>query len=362
MNEIDLLMACCRTDSPPDSLGGLTSKENQSSLIELARFHKVEPLLIRCAKRLALLSDLPNAARNLGLTADLISIVQTFQSQGIDVLPHKGPLLALAAYRDLSLRSFIDLDLLVRTQDVSRALVVLETLGYRRAERLAWVDPQTLVRWTGETALHSPDGTSVDLHWRLTPPHYPVQLDASLLWPFQTVIRLAGTDLPTLAPEALLLVLAVHGAKHCWEAIGWLADVAWLAADFSDSQWRASVELAQRSRCERPLYLAASLAHRVMGTALPQFVQRSIQADSRIPRLESHVLDRWYRRAPKSPDSRELLRFASLLARNPWETLKHIEGLVFWPTEAEWSRGESAGPLQRARRALRLLGKHVSGR
>src|SRR5207244_11975507 len=39
-------------------------------------------------------------------------------------------------------------------------------------------------------------------------------------------LPLGGTLVRTLSAEHLLLVLCAHGAKHCWERLGWICDVA----------------------------------------------------------------------------------------------------------------------------------------
>jgi hypothetical protein len=300
-----------------------------------------------------------HAARSLHLTRDLINIVRAFQSSGIDVLPHKGPLLAIAAYQDLALRDFEDLDLLIRPQDLSRAIALLEEQGYRPAESLSWIPPETLLRWACEMTYTSASGTSVDLHWRLTPSHYPVQLDPEVLWRSKTILTVAGAVLPTLAPEALVLLLAVHGAKHCWEAIGWVADVARLLAAHPDLDWQRLLHLARETRCERPVLLASSLVHEVMETPVPNEILSAIQASREVQRLQAHVLHRWRYRPAESPQSTELLRFAALLARNRRDLLTHVQGLIFWPTQAEWSRGPQT--WRTSGRILRLLRKYVSG-
>jgi hypothetical protein len=369
VTEIDFLIAIARPAPPRSLCTELPPRLNMEALQALARFHKIEPLLFKYFPGLRPSPEfLAHAARGLHLTRDLIAIVRAFQSAQIAVLPHKGPLLAMAAYHDLALRSFLDLDLLIRPADLPRAIGVLEEHGYRPAAALAWLTPETLLRWTGEMHYYSSggtstsetpaSGTSIDLHWRLTPSHYPVQLDPEVLWRSQETLTIAGADLPTVSPEALVLLLAVHGAKHCWEAIGWVADLAWLLRANPDLGWRNVLHLARETNCERPVLLAASLVHEVMEAPIPTELRTAIQADRQVRRLHARVLHRWRHGPAESPQSAELLRFAALLARKPWDLIPHLEGLLFWPTEAEWRRGASAGGGQRV---LRLIRKYVSG-
>jgi len=323
-----------------------------SKLGKLAGYHRVKPLLY---KRLAEHADesVPEsvmrelaidfragATQNLHLIGELIMLARAFALAGIEVLPHKGPLLARIAYGDLALRTFEDLDLLVHAADLPQAIAVLSEMGYRPPPELAWLSPSALLRWTGEMSYSSSRGTSVDLHWRLTPSHYTVQLDPAILWRSCASIKVAGTELVSLAPEALLLLLAVHGAKHCWEAIGWLADVAWLLDAHADLDWRQVMELAEESHCERPLLLAASLVQRLFESPVPAWVGEAAQGDRNVRRLHRRVVTRWYDRPPEPPHSPELYSFATALARRPQDSLNHLAGLLLHPTEAEWKSGQ----------------------
>ena len=55
-----------------------------------------------------------NAVRCLVLTAELIKITDLFRSQAIQAMPYKGPILAVQAYGDVTLREFDDLDIILR--------------------------------------------------------------------------------------------------------------------------------------------------------------------------------------------------------------------------------------------------------
>jgi len=290
------------------------------------------------------------ATRNLSLTGELISLSQAFTAAGVPILPHKGPLLALAAYRDLAMRQFADLDILIHPLDLRRAIAILAEMGYHPAEDLAWLPPSALLRWAGEMSYTSPHDVSVDLHWRLTPSHYPLQLDPEILWRNRTSLDVAGSSLPTLTPEALVLLLAVHGAKHCWEALGWLTDVAWLLDANPEFDWTVLQALAAEARCERIVALAKSLIHAVFRGATP---------DSDLCRK---VLDRWQNQPPESPRSPELLRFAASLSASPATTFQHVCGLILYPTEIDWRTRrlpENRFWLYAPARAARLARKYL---
>ena len=371
--EIELTVACALPPAHPHLRArvrsALSAPLDWKLLRKLAVYHRVRPLLYkRLAEHAADLApedvmvELKNefretSLRNLHLMGELIALTKAFGNARIPVLPHKGPLLAQMAYGDLTLREFSDLDLLVHSTDLARAISLMAEQGYRTAADLAWLTPSALLRWTGEVSFTSASGTNVDLHWRLTPNHYTVQLDPKVLWNSQTSISICGIEMPSLAPEALLLLLAVHGAKHCWEALGWLADIAWLLEATPDFDWQRATGLADASQCRRPLLLAAGLVKQLFEAPVPD-----LALDSSVEQLQQTVLDRLYNGPCESPQSPELFRFAATLSPDRIATFKHLCGLVFWPTDMDWKARrmpEALFPLYAPRRVARLVGKHA---
>lgn len=373
-SEIDFLIACARpsqNDQTSRCLRSLLAAPiDWKRLRALAYYHRVHPLLYkRLSEHAADLISTPHlaemaeaehtgAARNLCLAGELITLTKAFARSNIPVLPHKGPLLAQAAYRSIAMRQFADLDLLVHPGDLPRSIALLTGLGYMPPAELAWLSPSALLQWTGEMSYVSTQGTTVDLHWKLTPGHHTVQLDPKFLWRNMTSIRLGGgSDLPSLTPEALLLLLAVHGAKHCWESIGWLADIAWLLDANPNFDWKLELDLAAESGCQRPLSLAASLAEMIFGARVLE-----LHPDPAVAHLQQRVISRWYYGPVETPKSPELFSFARTLASRRKDSLRHLFGLLFHPTQLEWSRRrlpDSLFWLYSPGRAVRLFSKYL---
>lgn len=329
-DEIDRLIAAAE----PCPRRELSAKDDSPRLRELADYHRVSPLLLQRLGQHEQLSAI--AIRNLYLASELIRLVKAFSAAGIPVLPHKGVLLGQAAYGDLALRESLDLDLLIHPEDLPRAIALLAENGYRPPPKLAWLPPSALARWAAELPYESPKSTLVDLHWRLTPSHYPLQLNPGILWRSQTRIAIAGSSLPALAPEALLLLLAVHGTKHCWECLVWVADIAWLLHSNPALKWDQALDFGQETQCERAVLLAGWLAHNVFAVDLPEQVKQLINRDYAVQLLGKRVVMRWYDSPPETPASPELYGFARALARRRRDAWKHLAGVLFAPTEIDW--------------------------
>src|SRR6476469_7955692 len=103
-------------------------------LFQLARRHSIVPLVYFQLDHALVPSEvlskfkqqyIENSARNTVLTAELCRLINLFRDAGIEVIPYKGPVLALFAYGDIALRRFVDLDVIVKKSDVLRARDIL---------------------------------------------------------------------------------------------------------------------------------------------------------------------------------------------------------------------------------------------
>ena len=125
-----------------------------------------------------------NTRNSVQLAAKLFQLMDLFAGEGIRVLPFKGPTLAVAAYGNLALRKFVDLDLLVRKEDTLRARGILLGNGYRTAGfelNRKW--EEAYLRDYDEFGLLGPDGYPlVELHWAVTPRFFSVPLDIAEFW------------------------------------------------------------------------------------------------------------------------------------------------------------------------------------
>ena len=79
----------------------------------------------------------------------------------------------------------------------------------------------------------------VELHWAITSWTFFFPLNPEHLWERLETGSLEGTPVRTLAPEDLLLILCVHGAKHYWSKLGWICDVAELLRVHPGLKWTA---------------------------------------------------------------------------------------------------------------------------
>jgi hypothetical protein len=307
--EIRLLLCCARTRLTPEAAEEmrtlLKGHIDWQYLLELALQHRVMPLLYwnlhaTCPEAVpkTILVQLQRdfhaiTRRNLHLARELLTLLSMLEAHGIPAIPYKGPVLAVSVYGNLALRQFKDLDILVREQDAVRAKDLLLSQGYRPKFNPSAVY-ESLFRHFRQAydLMREDDQLILELHWHII--SWPVFLAANsaLMWTHVEQVSLAGKQIHTLAPEDVLAVLCVHGAKHRWQRLAMICDIAELLRTYPEIRWGRVLERAHQLGGARTLHLGLLLAQELLGASLPEELSRQVQADPRVQWLADRVR-RW---------------------------------------------------------------------
>src|SRR3989449_5356387 len=145
------------------------------------------------------------------------------------------------------MRTSGDIDVLAKKGDVPRMRNILVSSGYRVTTTLHWNSDSACVRAREEEiSFEAPSGGSIDVHWRLMPGYSASVFDRLTGWESLRTLPLAGREIQTLAPGPLLLFLCAHGAKHMFERLGWICDIARFLQVTPNLDWTA-IETQSRS-------------------------------------------------------------------------------------------------------------------
>jgi hypothetical protein len=222
------------------------------------------------------------SAYNHRLAMLLGQLVEQFDQHRIPCLALKGPAVAMAAYGDLSLRQYEDIDILVRVEDVSKAVEMLFSRGFRPARGHA--ERYKHLKLYHEITLQAADESySVDLHWQLAPPYARVfGPDSSALWSRAGKLHIPSGDVAVLGREDLFLSLCQHGTRHRWWQLKWLFDVSELLRQPGRLDWsRIEEAFTMYPMARPPASLAAFLARELLGTHVPRNVARILDPAER---------------------------------------------------------------------------------
>jgi hypothetical protein len=262
----------------------------------------------------------------------------------------------LLAYDDLALRRFVDLDIIVKKDNVFRARDLLFEHGY-----LAVLDPeqQSVVLRTQHNIQFKRDGgrTIVELHWEVASSLFALSVSADDVWQRLIQLDLNGEKVNSFTVDDLLFSLCVHGSRHIWERLSWICDVAELIRR-RKIDWSSLIDRVMKTDSERMFYLGVYLADRLLGTNVPDEVRIKFESDHQLQTIAESIIDRLFsgtEHVPASP--RQIFRFNFGL-RKSWRGRARYFAFMLRPTDGDLARFHLPAPLSFAYylvRPVRLL-------
>ena len=156
-------------------------------------------------------------------------------------------------------------------------------------------------------------------------------------------------------------MLCVHGAKHLWCKLGWIADVAGLLALPAPPDLTRTFELAGRCGVTRLLCMGLLLAKRLAGSCLPENVSARIDSDLMAGSLARKALD-VVAKTPVNPDvdpARYLIYFKAKDCRR--DQFLFAVRLMATLAAGEWNPSalpEVFSPFYYLFRPLHMAGRH----
>ena len=316
-------------------------------LVRMARWHAVAPVLYRalagCPERVpaAILDDLrgrfrANAMRNAYLARELVRITSLLKEKGVPVIAFKGPVLARAAYGDLSLREFIDLDILVRPSDLGVTRDFLFSQGYTSRYSGLGEKERGFFLWC-EEAFGNKDGlVCVDVHWQMNPQYFAYAPEGDVLWRRMVPVELQGGTVNTLSTSDLLLHLCVHGAKHGWTTLGWICDVAVLACRNPGLEWSRMIAEAASLGGRRLLLLGLYLAYNLLGAAIPDELISMAMDDGVIVNVAAQVKRRMFDNIGERASVFQEWMVPTRALESTRARVRYLAGRALSPTVDDW--------------------------
>lgn len=265
--------------------------EDWVPIVEYAKNMQVVPLLFYMLKQKPGIAPpanlytqlksvyLANSTRNLFLTRDLIRILIAFDQNAIPAIPLKGAYLAHVVYEDPSARQMTDLDIMVKRDDVTKAVTNLETLGYVATGTYHLDDEYYRYNHHLPGFLH-PSGTRVEIHWNILKPlnmgEKGIQLE-EMFWLQAKPGDLMGATAYLLAPEVLIFHSAVHLTMHHLfnSGVRDFYDVERIYRKFHDViDWEFLISMTREMKLERPLRLTLALTDMITGSDISDELKR----------------------------------------------------------------------------------------
>jgi hypothetical protein len=355
--EEELLLCCARTQMTESARATLktlaTCALDWARVAQMAKTHRLRPLLFKHLKAEGLTGAVPaeflarlhghavaGVARNLALANELANVLKLFQAAGIEAIPFKGPVLAIRNYGNLGLRQFYDMDLLLRRGDMLRAKKILLERGFVSPwkQNGEW-EQQHIDAQLGCDFLSADGKVRLELHWSFIQKWLTYEVDIDGIWARAVPWEFAGVKTRLVSPEDLLVYLCAHGAKHLWERLFWIVDIAEFARTETCLDWTKVVADAKRHGNWRVLALGLDLARLKFDAPIPPKVAAEIERDRAINRLRRKVakwqFDLEKRPAPGSWEETKFYLSAKERRSDRVSYLKHLSKLAMQPSEKD---------------------------
>ncbi|MDD4993334.1 MAG: nucleotidyltransferase family protein [Paludibacter sp.] len=152
-------------------------------------------------------------SRGMVLYEAFRKIAEAFNAKDIQVIALKGIYLAENLYKDIALRQFSDIDLLVKEEDGLKCLVILQELGYTSHESNVSDFGGALSEIIHYPAMVCND-VSVEIHIKLHRKTERYNLALADLWNNALPIVIHKSPVYTFAFNDLLIYLCIHLDKH----------------------------------------------------------------------------------------------------------------------------------------------------
>jgi hypothetical protein len=370
-NEWAVLLECASPSCDPQRLSRLLHSVDGPRLLVLAEEHGVIGHLAAGLSRLDSTAAPPEMrltllerqrAQNfltLRLTAELFRLLELFAAKNVPALAIKGPVLAMQAYGDPAMRSYGDLDLLVRQRDIRCTTEEMLAFGYQAAVPLSAIDAGKIPGQYLFTKLDS--SLLVELHNDFTLRYFPRRLPIENFFARQIRVRLDAHEVPALAVEDELVLICIHNAKHFWERLSWIADVAALVTRQTGIDWDRALKSAKAVRAEHLLNTGLRLAADLLHARLPESISARVQSDATAAKLVKEIF-RWLPAAGWAPPGLfDRAVFRLRMRGGLFAAPAYLLRLSLSPTEEDWQadgRISHSRFLDTLRRPFRLARKH----
>jgi Uncharacterised nucleotidyltransferase len=211
----------------------------------------------------------------------------------VGTLVLKGPALAYSVYPDPALRTFSDLDIVVRERDWSAAHRVLLELGFSSEDNLAQPPPKLV----SQAVVYERRYWHKENKW-LVEIHYDDLLNAGLascdvdgFWRRAAPVNIGRVPAQTLALEDQLIHSCAHAHFHGYIRLNWFSDMAFIVRDHGAKlDWERLLERVRIEEAQVPVYYGLRFLGKLLGVCAPEPVLAALKPDSFRLRFHEYYL------------------------------------------------------------------------
>lgn len=278
------------------------------------------------------------AAQSLKQAVELGRICNKLLEAGVSVLPLKGVTLSHQLYGDSTVRACGDIDLLVKQEDVERSELFLNKIGYQKGLKFHGFGEkqrQYIIKsFHHHEYLNLDSSSHLELHWRS---FLWSDTQMTALWTDSVESEWMNNQIRQLSTVDNMLFLADHGARHGWQSLKWLSDLAMIRQNSSVEMMSLVYARASSFGLQRVMLHTELLLNRLYGLTLSSQASMLLQFDRTIKPLTESTTTRLIATSQSSeqPERINAFRQVALLkqlrpAASIWGLIKQV---VILPTD-----------------------------
>lgn len=224
-----------------------------------------------------------NTMRMIMMYRKIRPLLDYLTRSGLDYMVIKGPAVAYSVYPDAALRSFNDLDIVVRERDWAMMHQLLIGIGFKPEEDLPQPPPKLVPQavmyelkyWHAETKL-------------LVEVHYDDILNAGLaardvegFWQRATMAQVDDIPVKVMSLDDQLIHLCIHAHYHSYTRLNWLSDLAFIVRDHAARiDWERILKTVQVEEAQVGVYYSLYFLERLLGVSAPMGVMAALRPDT----------------------------------------------------------------------------------
>ncbi|EHQ89378.1 nucleotidyltransferase domain-containing protein [Desulfosporosinus youngiae] len=304
--ELLFMLNCLKyVQAEEEQMHTLDQSLNWDSFLQLAMNHRVLPLVYKKLSNpnspevpeyvmKALQQECRNnALRAVGMAGEMIRVIRIMEENGIRPLILKGAPLALKLYQDIALRPSVDIDIMVKPLDFTKAEKLMDMLGYKRLKPgSSMIQTQRQKekyynKFQHFSYFHFERAICVELHWRTY--NFGVKGIPTASGLKTQTIDFGGCFVSTMADEEWLMYLMVHGCNHMWSRLRWLIDIKKFMQMTID--WDRLMLLADSNELKVIVHLTLILVNELLAVPIPGPLSQDVAKDRKAWKLAQIVID-----------------------------------------------------------------------
>ncbi len=269
------------------------------------------------------------------MTSELIKVMNLLEENHINAIAFKGPLLSQMAYGDITLRQYVDLDILIDEKDLGRTSELLQKSNYKEEYDLQEYQKENLKNLVHDRSfINKENGINIELHWTLSSSEFFINLEELNYFERIEKLDLNKQKLNGLSSEILFIYLCIHGNKHMWERIEWLVDLALLLKKENINLDKV-LNLSKKIDAERVVLSSVLLCEKILSINL----HLNIQVDnSKFQRVVEKYLEKLYNNYSninKHKHTKQISYIQWYMLKTFKNRIKYIKALLT-PTENDY--------------------------